>query len=113
MRYLFLIGSSPDMTESSAADDGPTIEEWVGEVYGGGAGKIGDRLRPASEATTVRVRGGETLVTDGPFVEGSDYIGGFDVIECADLDEAIAIARKHPMARHGLIEIRPSWPLDL
>ncbi len=114
MQYLFLICSAPDAPDEAAADSGPSIEEWVQEVYHDRkAGKLGDRLRPASDATTVRRRGGELLVTDGPFVEGSEYIGGFDVIECENLDEAIDIASRHPMARHGLIEIRPFWSLDL
>lgn len=113
MQYLFLIGSAPDAPAEAEADDGPTIEEWAREVYEErGAGKMGDRLRPASEATTVRMRRGETLVTDGPFVEGSEYIGGFDVIECENLDEAVEIAAKHPMARFGRVEVRPVWPFE-
>jgi hypothetical protein len=70
---------------------------------------IGDRLRPASDATTVRVRNGEVLLTDGPYAETKEQMGGFDVIECADLDEAIAVAAKHPITRFGMIEIRPFW----
>jgi hypothetical protein len=71
----------------------------------------GDRLRPPSDATTVRVRDGETLVTDGPFVETKEYVGGFDIIDCANLDEAIEVASKHPIAKFGMIELRPFWPL--
>jgi hypothetical protein len=59
----------------------------------------------------VRVRGGERLITDGPFAETREWIAGFDVIEAADLDEAIDIAAGHPMARFGRIEVRPVWPL--
>jgi hypothetical protein len=69
----------------------------------------GDRLRPPSDATTVRVRRGEVLLTDGPFAETREVIGGYDLIDCADLDEAVAVAAKHPMARAGMIEIRPLW----
>jgi hypothetical protein len=69
----------------------------------------GDRLRPVSDATSVRVRGGEVLVTDGPFAEAKEQIAGYDVIECTDLDEAIEVASKHPMARFGMIEVRPFW----
>jgi len=61
----------------------------------------------------VRVRGGELLVTDGPFAETKEVIAGFDVIECADLDEAIEIVRKHPMAHNGRIELRAFDPLNL
>lgn len=71
----------------------------------------GDRLRPIEDATLVRVRDGEVLVTDGPFTESKEWIAGYDLIEAADLDEAIEIASKHPMARFGRIELRPVWPL--
>jgi hypothetical protein len=64
------------------------------------------------DATTVRCRNGKVLVTDGPFAETKEWIGGFDLLECADLHEAIEVASKHPMARFGRIEIRPFWPED-
>ena len=66
-----------------------------------------NRLRPTSAATTVRVAEGGTQLLDGPFAETKEQIGGYDVIECADLDEAIAIASRHPVARIGTIEVRP------
>jgi hypothetical protein len=69
----------------------------------------GNRLRMAADATTVRVRDGETLVTDGPYAETKEQMGGFDIIDCADLDEAIEVASKHPIARYGMIELRPFW----
>ena len=109
MKYLLLIcteGRSPD----DAVPGGPTIEEWVEEVDGKGIRLMGNRLRPASDATTVRVRGaGETVVTDGPYAETKEQMGGFDVIECADLDQAIEIASRHPVARWGMVEVRPFW----
>ena len=71
-----------------------------------------ERLKPAAEARTVRVREGEVLVTDGPFVEGKEYIAGFDLIECDSMEDAIEVARRHPMASHGLIEIRQLWPWE-
>lgn len=67
----------------------------------------GDALAPTSAATTVRVRGGELLVSEGPFAETAEVIVGFDLLDCADLDEAIEVARTHPMARHGRLELRP------
>ncbi|MBW0092156.1 hypothetical protein I4I73_14885 [Pseudonocardia sp. KRD-184] len=70
------------------------------------------RRRPArrvSAATTVRVRAGELLVTDGPLAETKELIVGYDVLECADLDEAVEVARAHPMARIGRLELRPFW----
>ena len=60
----------------------------------------------------MRVRKGELLVTDGPFTESKEWIAGYDIIECADLDEAIDYVSRHPMARIGRIEIRPFWPWE-
>jgi hypothetical protein len=70
---------------------------------------LGNRLKEAKDATTVRRRRGKVVVTDGPFAETKEWIAGFDLLECADLDEAIEVASKHPMARFGRIEIRPFW----
>jgi hypothetical protein len=111
MRYLMLVLNTPD----DPGDTEPTtpIEEWSEKVYGSGAGVVGDRLRPQEDAVGVRVRRGEVLVTDGPFTESKESIGGFDVIEAADLDEAVKIASDHPMAFGGAIELRPFWPLEL
>ena len=67
------------------------------------------RLRPVVDATAVRVRDGETLVSDGPFAETKDFVGGFVIVDCESLDEAIAIAAGHPYARWGGVEIRPVW----
>ncbi|MCU1411953.1 MAG: hypothetical protein JWR04_2660 [Rhodoglobus sp.] len=110
MQYLLFINNSPDIDPSAPPEKEPMdIEDWVDQMDARGVRKFGDRLQSAADATTVRVRKGELLVTDGPFVEGKDYIAGIDIIECADLDEAIEIARLHPMATAGNIEIRPFW----
>ena len=69
----------------------------------------GNRLRPVADATSVRMRDGEVIVLDGPFAETKEQIAGFDIIDCADLDEAMEIAAKHPTARLGTIEVRPFW----
>lgn len=87
----------------------PVHERWLNEVRGRGALVAGEQLRPVVDATTVRVRDGETVVTDGPFTETKDVVGGFAVIECADLDEAIEIAAGHPYAVRGCVEVRPVW----
>jgi hypothetical protein len=107
MQFLLFVCNDPSAPEYVAADD--NIEEWVTELDERGVRTGGDRLRPASDATTVAVRDGSVVVSDGPFVQTQDWIGGFDTIDCTDLDEAIAIAAKHPMARFGTIEIRPFW----
>lgn len=117
MQYLFFVGIAPDSASLPPAPPVPEgaidpTEAWVTEMDGSGRRLVGDRLRPAEDATTVRVRNGDLLVTDGPFIEGKEYIAGFDLIEADDLDEAIAIAAKHPMAAYGLIEIRPIWPFE-
>jgi len=70
---------------------------------------LGQRLRSVSDSTTVRVREGEVLVSDGPFAETKEQIGGFDILDCADLDEAIEVASKHPAASFGTLELRPFW----
>ena len=57
----------------------------------------------------MRVRGEEVLLSDGPFAESKEQMGGYNVIECSDLDEAIEVASRHPVARYGSIEVRPLW----
>ena len=71
--------------------------------------KAGDGLQPTSTATTVRVRDGKTLTTDGPFAETREQLGGYYLIEAKDLDAALAIAARIPGARFGSIEVRPIW----
>src|SRR5271166_6923843 len=85
----------------------PSIESWLTEMEGRGVLLHGDRLRYVSDATTVQVRDRDLLVSDGPFAETKEQIAGYDVIECADLDEAIEVASKHPTAWLGTIEVRP------
>ncbi|WP_433331989.1 YciI family protein [Spirillospora sp. CA-294931] len=110
MKYVFLICDdetvSPTM-EELAAD--PALQAYGEEVERRGAIVGGARLRPVADATTIRVRDGETLVSDGPFAETKDFIGGIDIVECADLDEAIALAARHPYASRGCVEVRPVW----
>ena len=88
------------------------IDRWVAENDARGRRLQGDVLAPTTAATTVRVRGGELLVSDGPFAETKEVIVGYDILECADLDEAIEVARTHPMARGGRMELRPFADLD-
>jgi hypothetical protein len=84
----------------------PDIDKWVTENDAAGRRLVGDQLAPPSAATTVRVRNGELLLSDGPFAETKELIVGFDLLECADLAEASEVASAHPMARHGRLEIR-------
>ena len=112
MEYMLFIATDTDPDADKEDPPGSTIEDWAEEGERRGIRKQGDRLRPPADATTVRVRKGERLVTDGPFTESKEWIAGFDIVDCADLDEAIDYASRHPMARHGRIEIRPFWPFE-
>ena len=87
----------------------PAYADWFHEMEGRGVLLHGHRLRDVSDATSVRVRDRELLVSDGPFAETKEQVGGYDVIDCADLDEAIEVAAKHPVARFGKLEVRPFW----
>ncbi len=111
MQYMLLICGYDGDEVAPEDQTGYTIEDWVSEMDGRGVRLTGNRLRPQSDSTTVRVRGGEVLISDGPFAETKEQMYGFDLLECADLDEAIEVASKHPNARHGVMEIRPVWPL--
>ena len=110
MKYVLLICDDESVSptnEELAAD--PVHQAWWEDVQRRGGLLAGQRLRPVVDATTVRVRDGETLVSDGPFAETKDFVGGFVMVECANLDEAIEIAAGHPYARWGGVEIRPVW----
>ena len=110
MRYLMFVAEDPEAEEWTA--DGDNIGEWVEEMVGRGVNIGGDRLRPIEEQKTVRVRDGKVIVTDGPFIDSKEFIAGYDLLECADLDEAIEVASKHPMARFGQLELRPLFEGD-
>ena len=105
MKYMMFVCT--DTEPDTDKENEPDIEVWVAEHDASGQRLQGMVLAPKSTATTVRVRNGELLVSDGPFAETKEVIVGFDLLECDDLDEAIAVARAHPMARGGRIEIRP------
>jgi hypothetical protein len=110
MRYMMFVctDTEPETDETTV----PDIEVWVSANDARGRRVLGEVLAPPSAATTVRVRNGEVLLTDGPFTETKEVIVGFDILECADLDEAIEVARTHPMAYSGRIEVRPFGSLS-
>jgi hypothetical protein len=113
MKYMMFVVVDPDAAaEAEPAKDDLTIEQWLEEVESRGKRVTGDALRPVSEAVTVRVSRGQVLVTDGPFVETKEWIAGFDILDCENLDEAIAIAARHPQANGGKLELRPFWTED-
>ena len=110
VKYVLLICDDETVSPSNEElEADPVHRAWQADLARRGAERSGVRLRPVVDATTVRVRDGETLVSDGPFAETKDFVGGVVVVECADLDEAIAIAAGHPYARWGGVEIRPVW----
>jgi hypothetical protein len=111
MQYLMMVCvTEDDVPSTDAPTDAPM--NWVEEMDGRGVRVMGERLRPSSLATTVRKRNGEVVVSDGPYAETKEWIAGFDVLDCADLDEAIEIASKHPVATFGALELRPFWAFD-
>ncbi|MEU6738641.1 YciI family protein [Streptosporangium sandarakinum] len=110
MKYMMFVCS--DTEPDTDTGDMPDIEKWVAENDSRGRRLDGSVLGPTSAATTVRVRNGRLLVSDGPFAETKEVIVGYDLLECADLDEAIEVARAHPMARNGRLELRPLIDLD-
>jgi hypothetical protein len=108
MRFLMLILES----DTPVREPGPGMEEWVAKHSASGARVLGERLRPAADVRRVQVSDGETVVTDGPFSESKEFVGGFDVIEAPDVEAAVAIAAEHPGAHGSTIEVHPFWPTD-
>ena len=104
MKFLMLVCIDPSVEPDEAPGE---IERWLEE--NATTRLLGNALRPQEEAQVVRVRGGKPFVTDGPFAETKELIAGFDILECDSIDEAIAIASKHPVARFGAIDVRPFW----
>ena len=115
MRYALLICTDESSMEARSAEEASaSLSEYVAfseEMGKRGVLQGGERLRPTTDATTVRVRDGEVLTSDGPFAETKEQMGGFFLVDCKDLDEAIGVASKIPGARIGTIEVRPIWEM--
>ena len=110
MRYLLLIYTEEPtgaVPEDVMADELEGYNAFSQEVRDRGIFEAGEALHPTAAATTVRVRDGQTVTTDGPFAETKEALGGFYLIKAKDLDEAIEVAAKIPGAKHGSIEVRP------
>jgi hypothetical protein len=114
MRYLLMI-YTPEQTEEPSQEESDAQMAAYGaftqEVNERGVMRGGEALMPTSSATTVRVRDGDTIVQDGPYAETKEALGGYYLLECRDLDEAIELAAKIPGATRGAIEVRPIWEL--
>jgi hypothetical protein len=114
MQYLLLIyANEAEMAARDSATTQAMVAEYVEFTKGivqAGQFKAGDRLKPTSTASTVRVRNGKIATTDGPFAETREQLGGYYLVDAKNLDEAIAIAARIPGAKIGSIEVRPVWP---
>ncbi|SRR5579862_6777877 len=115
MRYLLMICTDENAIGALSPEEGSAMladyAAFGEEMSRRGVLKSGERLRPTTDATTVRVRAGELLVADGPFAETKEQVGGYYLVDCRDLDEAIEVASRIPAASHGTIEVRPIWEL--
>ena len=111
MQYMLLIYNSPDawssMTEDQQGEVFGAYGTFTEELQSSGKLVAGDALQPTSTATSVRVRDGETLTTDGPFAETKEVLGGYYLIDVETIDEALEWGGKIPGAKYGTIEVRP------
>src|SRR3974377_2469554 len=115
MRYMLMICTDETALQAQSPEEERSMVAGYaafGEERGRrGVLRDGNRLRPTADATTVRVRSDEVLAADGPFAATKEPVGGYYVVECQDLDEAIEVATKIPAARHGAVEVRPIWEM--
>jgi len=113
MQYLLMIyQNEAEYAKLDAKTAQKNLEEYgafTQSIIQSGNFKAGDRLQPIATATTVRIRDGKTMTTDGPFAETREQLGGYYLVEAKDLDAALAIAARIPGARYGSIEVRPIW----
>ncbi len=116
MKYLLLIYSEENQDNALTEEENGKLMQAYGqfsqELAASGACLGSDRLRPIDTATTVRMRDGKQLTTDGPFAETKEQLGGYYFIEAKDLDEAISWAAKIPSATYGSVEVRPIWDMS-
>lgn len=114
MKFMMLVcwdaGAMNDQVEPDPAEEcEPESFPWLDDVQGRGKWVTGDQLAPPRRGRSVRVRDGQVVVSDGPFAETKEAVGGFDILECDSLEEAVEIAAGHPIAQFGTIEVRPFW----
>ena len=113
MKYMLLMyASESEATQLTPEESQALFQTWqtlLKEAKEAGVLRSNTGLSPITNATTVRVREGQTMITDGPFAETHEQLGGFFLLDCKDLDEAIRWAAKIPHAEYGSVEIRPLW----
>jgi len=111
MQYMLLINTDPSAWESMTPEQQQAGIElyraYTGELESAGVLVAGDQLMPAATAKQVRSQNGSPFITDGPFAETKETLGGYYLVDCAGLDEALDIAARIPSVRHGSIEVRP------
>ena len=117
MQYLLLIYGNEEyfgkLTEAERNGVMQEYDDFTKDLAQSGHLRGGNELQPVANATTVRVRDKKRAVTDGPFAETKEQLGGYYLIEAKDLDEAIAVAARIPSVRWGAIEVRPTIPHDM
>jgi len=111
MQYMLLLYNDDAPIDGDEQDILRRYGVFTQEVRDNGTFVEGNRLQPASTSATIRIRDGETLVTDGPFAETKEQLGGYYVLECENIDEALAYAAKIPAVEYGSIEVRPVWQM--
>jgi hypothetical protein len=114
MKFLLLVcWDAERMNALTEPEPGEAEDEesfpWLDDLQARRMWVTGDQLAPPRRAKSVRLRDGKAMVTDGPFAETQEVVGGFDIIECGSLEEAVEIAAGHPVAQIGTIEVRPFW----
>jgi hypothetical protein len=113
MKYLLLMYADPSIgSEYSPEELKAVADAWYAYMENAKAAGVllsNGGLDPATTATTLRIRDGKTLITDGPFAETHEQVGGYSLLDCKDLDEAIRWAEKIPTAKYGSVEICPLW----
>ena len=114
MKYVLLLFEDESRLANVSESEFMEYKDFTDDVKQKGSYLAGEALQPTSTATVVKVREGKTLTTDGPYAETKEQLGGFYMLECENLDEAIAQAARIPCSRNGSIEIRPvmefEWP---
>ncbi|MFY9863672.1 MAG: YciI family protein, partial [Trebonia sp.] len=106
MRYMLIHAADPELASKWDDEAQAAFTSWIEETIRSGVNLQGSRLRPTTDATTVKIRDGELIITDGPFVETKEQVAGYDLLECASADEAVRWASRHPSSWVGAIEVR-------
>jgi hypothetical protein len=114
MRYMLLISSDKSAPPPPQAEMGAIVQahkRFAEDLHKAGKMVLGERLRPDTEASRIRMKAGQRQVMDGPFTETKEALGGFYLIECDTREEAVEWARKIPLGDGGTVEVRPIWPM--